>query len=179
MRFLFRENFAEIRSIIVSAWYTSSTWIFKLVVDKIYKKKVFSSHINDVPFLPVSLFKEFHLKSIPDSKIFKILNSSGTSQTKLSSIFLDKDNAYRQTKVLNQIVSEILGPKRLPMIIIDEKENIKNQNNFNAKNAAYIGFSLFGSNHFYLIENGKVNYKGLNYFSKICLRQISYIWIYK
>ena len=66
--------------------------IFKLVVDKIYKKKVFSSHINDVPFLPVSLFKKFHLKSIPDSKIFKILNSSGTSQTKLSSIYLDKNN---------------------------------------------------------------------------------------
>mgnify|MGYP001158503789 CR=1 FL=1 len=138
--------------------------IFKLVVDKIYKKKVFSSHINDVPFLPVSLFKEFHLKSIPDSKIFKILNSSGTSQTKLSSIYLDKENAYQQTKVLNQIVGEILGPKRLPMIIIDEKENIKNQKNFNAKTAAYIGFSLFGSSHFYLIENGKVNYKGLNSF---------------
>ena len=50
------------------------------------------------------------------------------------------------------------------MIIIDEKENIKNQKNFNAKTAAYIGFSLFGSNHFYLIENGKVNYKGLNLF---------------
>ena len=45
-----------------------------------------------------------------------------------------------------------------------KKKNIKNQKNFNAKTAAYIGFSLFGSNHFYLIENGKVNYKGLNLF---------------
>ena len=116
------------------------------------------------------------MKSIPDSKIFKILNSSGTSQTKLSSIYLDKDNAYQQTKVLNQIVSEIIGPKRLPMIIIDEKENIKNQKNFNAKTAAYIGFSLFGSNHFYQLKMEKSIIKVLTYFSKN-LPQINFLYL--
>lgn len=63
---------------------------FKNIIDKIYNKNINSSSIQSVPFLPVSLFKEIELKSIPDNKIFKILNSSGTSESKLSKIYLDK-----------------------------------------------------------------------------------------
>ena len=33
----------------------------------------------DLPFLPVSLFKEMELKSISDEEVFKITTSSGTS----------------------------------------------------------------------------------------------------
>ena len=78
---------------------------FKNIIDKVYNKRLFSTSIQDVPFLPVSLFKEIDLKSIPDKKIFKILNSSGTSESQLSKIYLDKENAIRQTKVLNQAVT--------------------------------------------------------------------------
>lgn len=137
---------------------------FKNIIDKVYNKRLFSTSIHDVPFLPVSLFKEIDLKSIPDKKIFKILNSSGTSESQLSKIYLDKENAIRQTKVLNQVVSEIIGSKRLPMLLIDEKKIIKDPRQFNAKAAAYLGFSLFGSNILYLIEDGKINYKALNSF---------------
>jgi hypothetical protein len=137
---------------------------FKNIIDKIYNKNINSPSIQSVPFLPVSLFKEIELKSIPDNKIFKILNSSGTSKSKLSKIYLDKENASRQTKVLNQIVSEIIGSKRLPMILTDERKTIKDPKQFNAKTAAYLGFSLFGHDIFYLLEDGKINYEGLNSF---------------
>lgn len=137
---------------------------FKNIIDRVYNKKIFSSSIKDVPYLPVNLFKEINLKSVPDNKVFKILNSSGTSQSKLSKIYLDKENASRQTKVLNQIVSGIIGSKRLPLIFVDEKRIIKDPKQFNAKTAAYLGFSLFGSELFYLIQNGQINYKGLNSF---------------
>ena len=114
--------------------------------------------------MPATLFKHLNLKSIENKKIFKILNSSGTSTNLKARIFLDKDNAQTQTAVLNQIVSKIIGKKRLPMLIIDNFLNINNKNNFDAKTAAIIGFSLFGKNHQYLLKNSSIDYLGLNKF---------------
>ena len=136
---------------------------YKKILDLIYgfeNKK----DIEFLPFISTKLFKEFDLKSIPDEKIFKILNSSGTSDNKPSRIFLDKENAKSQTKVLNELVSKVIGNKRIPMLIIDEKKNIQNPKKFDAKTAAILGFSIFGTNHSYLIENNKINYKNLNNF---------------
>ena len=62
------------------------------------------------------------------------------------------------------------------MIIIDEKENIKNQKNFNAKTAAYIGFSLFGSNHFYLLKMEKSIIK-VSILSSKNLLQINFLYL--
>ena len=55
-----------------------------------------------------------------------------------------QENAKKQTRVLNEIVSTILGKKRLPMLIVDEKKNIDNFKQFDAKTAAILGFSIFG-----------------------------------
>ncbi len=95
---------------------------YEKIINNIYFKKTEVSEIEKVPFLPSRIFKDISLKSIPDEKVFKILNSSGTSSSGLSKIYLDRTNAAAQTNVLNKIVSNILGTKRLPMIIIDEKK---------------------------------------------------------
>ena len=135
---------------------------YKKVVDFLYNKKF--DRLENVPFLPVNLFKHLDLKSIPDKNIFKILNSSGTSGS-VSKIFLDKKNAEDQTKALNKIMSKLLGKERLPMLILDKKPEFKNKNNFNAKIAAIIGFSIFGKNHQYLLnEKNHINYDKLNNF---------------
>ena len=52
------------------------------------------------------------------------------------------------------------------MLIIDEKIKISNKNNFNAKTAAIIGFSIFGYDHTYLIKDKKIDYEILNNFLK-------------
>jgi len=136
---------------------------FKKIIDLIYPLKRVKI-LEDIPFIPAKLFKELELKSIPNKKVFKILNSSGTSSGKPSKIYLDKDNARTQTLVLNKIVTKIIGKKRLPMLIIDEKKIIQDPTKFDAKTAAIIGFSMFGSNHQYLIKNGSVDYENLNIF---------------
>ena len=56
------------------------------------------------------------------------MHSSGTSGQDVSKIYLDKENASLQTKVLTKIVSTVLGNKRLPLLIIDSKSVIKNRN---------------------------------------------------
>ena len=136
---------------------------YKKIVDLVYssKKKI---KLDEIPFIPAKLFKEIDLKSIPSKKVFKVLNSSGTSSGKPAKIYLDKENARKQTIVLNEIVSKIIGKKRMPMLIIDEKKNINNPNKFDAKTAAIIGFYMFGNNHEYLIKNGSIDYKSLNKF---------------
>ncbi len=136
---------------------------FKKIIDLIYPLKRVKI-LEDIPFIPAKLFKELELKSIPNKKVFKILKSSGTSSGKPSKIYLDKDNARTQTLVLNKIVTKIIGKKRLPMLIIDEKKIIQDPTKFDAKTAAIIGFSMFGSNHQYLIKNGSVDYENLNIF---------------
>ena len=117
--------------------------------------------------LPVSLFKKFELSSIHPKQIIKKLVSSGTSGQKLSQIFLDKKNAINQTKVLNNIMENILGKERLPMLIIDQNPKISDRLFFSARVAAIHGFSIFGKNYCYLLnKKGQIDYKLLNTFLK-------------
>ena len=121
--------------------------------------------IEEIPFIPVRLFKEFKLLSVKKKKIIKILNSSGTSNNKLSKIYLDKKNSDQQLKVLQSIMSKIIGNVRLPMLIIDKKPNIRDRQKFNAKIAAINGFSVFGKHHHYLLtDNDEIDYNSLNVF---------------
>ena len=137
---------------------------YKKIIDKVYFKKLSANKIEDVPYLPVNIFKDLEIKSIPQEQVFKVMNSSGTSNSNPSKIFLDKKNAQIQTITLSKLVSKILGPKRLPMIILDEKEIIRNPKKYNAKTAAYLGFSIFGNNILYMNKNNKIDYENLNLF---------------
>jgi len=136
---------------------------YKKIIDFLFPLKIRKT-VESIPFIPAKLFKDLKLKSIPDKEVFKILQSSGTSSGKPSKIYLDKENAKKQTLVLNEIVSEILGKKRVPMLIIDEKKDILDPKKFDAKTAAILGFSLFGSNHHYLIKDKMIDYNNLNNF---------------
>ena len=88
--------------------------------------------IEDVPFMPVRLFKYYDLKSIKEKNIIKTLTSSGTTSQLVSKIYLDKETAKFQTKALVNIMSSFIGNKRLPMLIIDTKDVLKNRDSFSA-----------------------------------------------
>lgn len=107
----------------------------------------------DLPFLPVSLFKELTLKSISEDEVFKILTSSGTTGQAVSKIYLDKEAATRQQKTLVKIVSSFTGASRLPMLIIDSPSVIKNRAMFSARGAGILGFSIFGADRNYALND--------------------------
>ncbi len=107
----------------------------------------------DMPFLPVRLFKEFELKSIPSENIIKVMTSSGTTGQMVSKIYLDRNTSVNQTRVLTKIVSSYLGKERLPMIILDSKQVIKNRSMFSARGAGIIGFSMFGRDRFFALDD--------------------------
>ncbi len=105
-----------------------------------------------LPFLPVRLFKEFELLSVPKENIIKTMTSSGTSGQQVSRIFLDKETSLNQTKVLTKIVSAFLGNKRIPMLILDSSSVLKNRNMFSARGAGILGFSMFASKKIYALD---------------------------
>ena len=56
-----------------------------------------------------------------------------------------------QRIVLSKIISYFIGKERLPMLIVSK--NINNEKNkFDAKTAAIRGFSIFGKDHQYLLD---------------------------
>lgn len=100
--------------------------------------------LESLPFFPVRLFKEYELMSVDRDEIRKVMTSSGTSGSLPSKIFLDAVTASAQTKVLSRIMTSYIGPKRLPMLILDSKSIITNRNSFSARGAGILGFSTFG-----------------------------------
>jgi phenylacetate-coenzyme A ligase PaaK-like adenylate-forming protein len=100
--------------------------------------------LSDIPFFSVRAFKEFELLSIDKKQIFKTMISSGTSGQAVSKIYLDQETASLQSRVLTNLMRDVTGPTRLPMLIIDAPNSVKNRTNFSARGAGIIGFSLYG-----------------------------------
>lgn len=99
-------------------------------------------HLEDLPFIPIRAFKELTLKSIPEDKIFKIMMSSGTSGQKQSRIYLDKETSILQQKVLLRLIGDFLGNQRLPMLIVDTEDIIKNRKLFTTRGATIMGLDF-------------------------------------
>ncbi|MDR0220356.1 MAG: acyl-protein synthetase [Lachnospiraceae bacterium] len=108
---------------------------------------------HDLPFLPVSLFKEMDLRSVPPEDVFKTMTSSGTSGQAVSKIYLDRATAAAQQKALVKIVSAFTGAARLPMLIIDSPAVVRDRANFSARGAGILGFSIFGADKAYALND--------------------------
>ena len=109
-------------------------------------------NIEDIPPIPVRLFKDYDLLSVEKSQIIKTMTSSGTTGRSVSKIFLDRITATNQTKVLTKIVSSFIGTKRLPMLVIDSKSVVEDRNLFSARGAGILGFSLLGYDVTYALD---------------------------
>ena len=121
--------------------------------------------LEDIPFLPVPLFKSLELRSIAKEDLFKTMTSSGTTGQAVSKIFLDRETAMRQQKVLVKIVSSFTGAARLPMLIIDSPSVIKNRLMFSARGAGILGFSIFCSDRTYALDDEmRIDYDAIEAF---------------
>lgn len=109
--------------------------------------------VSELPFLPVRLFKEMELLSVPRAEVFKTMTSSGTSGQAVSKIFLDRQTATNQQKTLVRLVETVTGHGRLPMLIIDCPSVVKNRAMFSARGAGILGFSMFGRKRLYALDD--------------------------
>ena len=118
----------------------------------VYPGESDANSLAEIPFLPIALFKTHKLCSVPESEIFKTLTSSGTTGQQVSQIPLDRETAQRQTTALSRIMTHILGPQRLPMILVESASILKDRTRFNARAAGVLGMMNFGRRHFYALD---------------------------
>lgn len=136
---------------------------YKRISGQLFNRPI--SSIEDIPYIPVSIFKNHELKSISNDEVFKILTSSGTSGTMPSRIFLDKGTASMQAKALSNIMQYVIGKDRLPMMLVDSISVVKNRLSYSARGAGVLGMSIFGKSHFYLLdEQMNIDYEGCEKF---------------
>lgn len=110
------------------------------------------SSLDEVPWVPVTMFKEFNLATVPACDVVKILRSSGTTGQQTSKIPLDKITIQHQNKSLSRILAQYLGPKRMTFIVIDHPEINDPANEFSARTAGVRGLSLYARKTIYLLK---------------------------
>ncbi|MFR9191000.1 MAG: hypothetical protein ACLVL7_12835 [Anaerotruncus massiliensis (ex Togo et al. 2019)] len=96
---------------------------------------------EEFPFLPVGLFKNLELCSVPPGEVARVVTSSGTWGGPRN--LLDGPTADGQRRALAAIVSDFIGPDRLPMLVIDCPSVLRG-GRFTARAAGVAGFASFG-----------------------------------
>lgn len=137
----------------LTQWHSFQCPQYRSILSTIYPDGILIQKLSDVPFIPVRLFKEFELCSVNREEVFKTMMSSGTSGQQVSKIFLDRTTALMQTKVLSRLMTDLLGKKRVPMLVIDSPSVLKDRFAFSARGAGILGFSMFGLDITYALDN--------------------------
>ncbi|MFI7637769.1 acyl-protein synthetase [Nonomuraea sp. NPDC049400] len=120
--------------------------------------------LADLPWLPVRLFKTHELRSVREDQVFRVLTSSGTTGQEPSRVYLDREAAAAQTRMLAATLREVLGERRLPMLIVDSRSVVRDPT-LSARGAGVLGMMNFGRDHtFVLDEQGRVDAEAVKAF---------------
>jgi hypothetical protein len=115
---------------------------YKRIVDAAWGGLKTYASIAEVPYLPVSLFKEMELKSTALPAM--VMRSSGTTGQRTSRIIIDNETARRQSEALVASFRPILGSRRVPFLAIDTKDVIK-PTDLTARGGGVLGMMKFGA----------------------------------
>ena len=123
---------------------------------------------DESPYLPVSLFKDIDLKSVSDDKIIRKITSSGTTGQQVSKIYLDADTSALQQRALCSIVGDFIGSRRIPMLIIDSPDVLRDRSKFTARGAGILGFSMMASKRIYALDQDmNLDFEALEQFQEL------------
>jgi hypothetical protein len=108
--------------------------------------------LEEIPFIPVNMFKYFDLRTCSEENVIRILSSSSTTGNIPSKIYIDKETSIRQSNGLISTLTNFLGAYRRPMLVIDSKETNKKSETLTARGAAIRGVSSFGKSLTYVMD---------------------------
>lgn len=126
---------------------------YRRIINLLYPDGLEATGLDEIPFLPVSLFKRLELCNVHQDEVFKTMTSSGTTGQQVSKIFLNRETANYQQKTLIKIVSDFTGSARMPMIILDCPSVIKDRRLFSARGAGILGFSIFARKKIFAFDD--------------------------
>jgi hypothetical protein len=112
-----------------------------------------AARLEEIPFVPVGLYKSHKLVSVPEEQVFRVLTSSGTTGQGPSRIYLDRETAGLQSAALVHTLGSVLGTARLPMLILDTESILTGSRRFSARAVGILGLMSFGRRHTYLLDD--------------------------
>lgn len=140
---------------------------YKNFIENLGARDEFSS-VEQIPMMPIGAFKQMELRSVPKERIIKTITSSGTTGQSVSRIYLDEKTANNQQKTLYRIMESFIGGKRIPMLILDSPEVLRDKTMFSARGAGILGFSILSSKRMYAFdEHMELNIDGIMEFLKM------------
>jgi long-chain acyl-CoA synthetase len=110
------------------------------------------STIEQIPYVPVQMFKHVDLSIKPKKEIARVVTSSGTTSAQKSQVPLDKKTTFNQTRALAATLSTVLGRARRPFIVIDHKGINAAADSVSARTIGVRGLSAFARSTEYLLE---------------------------
>lgn len=143
-------------------------------IETMYNKLGFDikylNRLEDIPYIPVNMFKSFDLLTCKEEEIIRVLNSSATTTGTPSKIYIDKKTSIRQSQALIITLNDFLGSKRRPLLIMDSEDINKESFNLTARGAAVRGVSNFANKIVYAMdkegEDLKINFDRLYKFQE-------------
>ena len=148
----------------LTKFHTDNCSQYKLIINSFFPSQRLET-LEEIPFIPVGVFKTLDLVSNKNINGFKTLTSSGTSKSGVSKVYIDRETGALQSRILSILTTSIIGNKRMPLIVIDCIENSASLNNISAKSAAIRGFSAFSNDIFFALDSkGNVKFEALSDF---------------
>lgn len=126
---------------------------YRRVTDLEFAGNIHARRLSEVPYLPVGVFKSHRLASVAPEQVFKTLTSSGTTGQQVSRVCLDRNTAARQAAALVRVMGAVLGPKRMPMLVIDSSALFSNRAEFSARAAGVLGMMNLGAQHVFALDD--------------------------
>lgn len=126
---------------------------YRRILDGYWRGGLDAETLDQHPYLPASIFKTQELRSVPDSEVRLTLTSSGTTGQTPSRIFVDRETSALQQRALITSLMHAIGPKRLPMLIVDSASTVSDRNTISARGAGILGMMRFGHNHCYALDD--------------------------
>ena len=106
--------------------------------------------IENYPFLPVSVFKEYALRSTEGEVM--ALRSSATTSGVASQIFVDRATKKRQTMSANKILADFVGPQRRPYLVFDVEQTVRGTEAMSARGAAIMSLAHLASDFYFVLR---------------------------
>jgi hypothetical protein len=126
---------------------------YQRIIDGLWEGRHQADSIEDVPFLPVSLFKMEELRSVSKADVRMTLTSSGTTGQAVSKIPVDTETSSIQQRALANSLAHMLGKNRLPMLVIDTAEVFKDPKMMSARGAGVLGIMRYGRQHAFALDS--------------------------
>ena len=138
----------------LTRWHYDNCPAYRRILDGLWRGRTESATLADIPYLPVSLFKTRRLASVPEDAVRVTLTSSGTTGQAVSQILVDAETSARQQKALAGSLGHVLGPRRLPMLVIDTSAVCKDPRMMSARGAGVLGIMRYGRHHAFALDAG-------------------------